>query len=950
VKLCDFLKYLVVASICLAAGTTARADKSDFIVNDDGGIAQQSNPRIAVAGDGTFVIVWIDKREGNNDVYLQKYDSAGDPVGRNVKINDDEGGFYQGEPALAVDLSGLFSVVWKDYRDGSYPFGPDVFFQRYDTSVTGIGDNRKLTTEWPDSLIESPDISLSMWGNGVVVWADYRNSDWDIYGQSIAANGNLVGSNFKINDDNNNAQQHAPRVSYSTEGWFVVTWYDNRMNQDDIYVQRFDSLGTPLYENVKVNSDTADERQAFPDIAADGANHFTVTWVDWRNGDYPSNPDIYYRKFDTSLTALNEDIKLNTDGSHRAQREPAIAADRMGNLTVIWSDSTDSSWDIIGQMIDYDNKLQERNYQVNADADSAQLQPSVALDGRNRYVAWTDKRNGNYDIYASITTYNEPTLVPEPSALQFQMEQGGELPTAKTLVVNHVGYNPLDFTVTASHDWLNATPAGSTTPETLTVSITTDTLSYGTYYGSLTLIDSDLDDSTVAVSVRFDVTAPIMSVSADTLNFRAYASRDDYYQQNLTVNNNGSGQFTWQASETTAWLTLSVSEGNSDETLTVTVNAVDLTAGNYTADIIFEATGMMGSPDTVRAVLEVVDNMPYLALEPDSFAVQSAYPENLDTFMVVLNEGVGLLSWQALSSINWLTVDPNSGLVGDTIWFHLDTAYLSPGQYAANLTVFDSSSFNIEVVIPFTLDFNRYDTVTFGYVQVDSGNSAILPIDLTLMNNVDGLSIPFRYDAAAITVDSVIYNLPDYFDVAYVVDESAGVVTLDARRNQTDSVLAAGDYLLAEMYFTSIQSSFTIAIDTAMIDSVDIYIEDLVGNRIVPVVLPGEIQGGVTTGVNDSKPDILPARFTLSQNYPNPFNLQTKINFEVSLRAHVNLEIYNILGQQIVTLISATLPVGQYSVDWNGRFDNGRVAPSGIYFYRMKTESVSLVRKMILLK
>ncbi|MFZ5981840.1 MAG: BACON domain-containing protein [Candidatus Zixiibacteriota bacterium] len=946
----DFIKILLVVSISLATGATARADRSDFIVNDDGGVAQQSNPRIAVAGDGTFLVAWIDKRAGNNDIYLQKYNTDGNPVGSNIKINDDAGSFYQSEPALAVDLSGQFSSVWKDYRDGSYPFGPDVYFQRYDTAGSKIGVNRNLTTEWPDSLIESPDIALSMWGNGVVVWADYRNGDWDVYGQLIAANGNLVGTNFKINDDASYAQQHAPRVSYSAEGWFVVTWYDNRMNDDDIYVQLFDSLGAPLADNLKVNSDTTAKRQAFPAVAADGGIHFTVVWVDWRNGDYPANPDIYYRKFDTSLTALYDDTRLNTDGSLRAQREPAVAADCMGNLAIIWSDSTGSSWDLTGQMIDYADKLQGRNFQVNEEADSAQLQPAVSLDGRKRYVAWTDKRNGNYDIYASITTYNEPSLIPTPQALQFQIEYGGAPPSTQALVVNHAGYNPLPFTVSTSHPWLAMTPSGGTTPETLSVSIAAETLSYGTYYGSLRLVDTESRDSSVTVSVRLDVTAPIMSLSADSLGFRAYATRDELYRQTMTVNNVGSGQFSWTAADTASWLTLSPETGDAGDSVMVTVSALSLSAGNYTAEIVFTAEGTMNSPDTVPVVLEVVDNMPFLALEPDSFALQSAYPENLDTFMVVYNEGVGLLSWHALSSVDWLILDPTSGLSGDTVWFHFDTAYLAPGLYHASLTVFDSSSFNIAVTVPLELDFNRYDTVTFGHVQADSGDAAILPIDLTVVNALDKISLPFRYDSAALTVDSLVCHLPDYFDFISVIDTGQGVVLLQARRNETDSALAAGNYLMAEMFFTSRLSTFTCVIDTAVIDTVGVYIEDISGNQIMPVIVPGEIQGGVTTGVVVTDPETLPARFTLAQNFPNPFNLQTKINFEISKKSFVNLEIYNILGQLVVSLISATLPSGQYSVDWNGQFDNGRYAPSGIYFYRLRTEAVSLVRKMVLLK
>ncbi|MCP4549297.1 MAG: hypothetical protein GY835_22825, partial [bacterium] len=171
-----------------------------------------------------FVIAWVDSREGSNDIYLQRFDIDGNAIEGNVRVNDDTIGAYQAEPALAVDRTGLYSLVWKDYRNGSYPFDPDVFYQRFDTALSPVDANANMTTELPDSLKETPDIALSPWGGGMLVWADYRNRNWDIYGQMIASDGALVGSNFKVNSDAGTAQQHAPRVAVSPEGWFAVTW------------------------------------------------------------------------------------------------------------------------------------------------------------------------------------------------------------------------------------------------------------------------------------------------------------------------------------------------------------------------------------------------------------------------------------------------------------------------------------------------------------------------------------------------------------------------------------------------------------------------------------------------------------------------------------------------------------------------------------------------------
>ena len=90
--------------------------------------------------------------------------------------------------------------------------------------------------------------------------------------------------------------------------------------------------------------------------------------------------------------------------------------------------------------------------------------------------------------------------------------------------------------------------------------------------------------------------------------------------------------------------------------------------------------------------------------------------------------------------------------------------------------------------------------------------------------------------------------------------------------------------------------------------------------------------------------------FTLFQNYPNPFNSRTYIRFALSSRSQVKIEIFNILGQKIRTLIDENSGSGFREVSWDGKDDKGRQSSSGIYFYKIKTEKFSRSRKMLLLK
>lgn len=88
----------------------------------------------------------------------------------------------------------------------------------------------------------------------------------------------------------------------------------------------------------------------------------------------------------------------------------------------------------------------------------------------------------------------------------------------------------------------------------------------------------------------------------------------------------------------------------------------------------------------------------------------------------------------------------------------------------------------------------------------------------------------------------------------------------------------------------------------------------------------------------------------LTGNYPNPFNPETRINYSLKSTQDISLNIYNIKGQKVRTLIDQVQESGNHSVVWNGRDDSNKAVTSGIYFYKMKSGKYSSSKKMILLK
>jgi hypothetical protein len=261
----------------------------------------QKCPSVACEASGNFIVVWQDSREGNRDIYAQRFDSSGDTLDSNFKINDDSGTKPQIEPEVA--FSAKIAVVWGDER---YDSG-DIFAQLFVLSGQPEGTNFRINDDSYNSIQLRADVSSDFNRNFVVVWQDKREGNYDIFSQRFDSSGNFLNNNFKVNDDMGNSLQNFPRVDSDSTGNFVVVWQDKRNGDEDVYAQRYDSNFNPLVHNFRVNSDTGSAEQSEPKVATNGKNIY-FTWVDNRNGD----SDIYAKVVDWNWTDIRE-IKTRDD-------------------------------------------------------------------------------------------------------------------------------------------------------------------------------------------------------------------------------------------------------------------------------------------------------------------------------------------------------------------------------------------------------------------------------------------------------------------------------------------------------------------------------------------------------------------------------------------------------------------------------------------------------------
>jgi hypothetical protein len=98
------------------------------------------------------------------------------------------------------------------------------------------------------------------------------------------------------------------------------------------------------------------------------------------------------------------------------------------------------------------------------------------------------------------------------------------------------------------------------------------------------------------------------------------------------------------------------------------------------------------------------------------------------------------------------------------------------------------------------------------------------------------------------------------------------------------------------------------------------------------------------------KLSMIPENFQLYDNYPNPFNPTTTLSYDLPRATHVKLEILNILGQKVSGLVDQVQDAGRYRIEWNGTDDNGNGVASGIYFYKLTTDTFVSSKKMLLVK
>lgn len=369
-------------------------------------LVQQEYTNLAGTGRG-FVLSW---GNGSNN-YTRPFSHNCDTLGPETMVND-VSTFGRYLPKACGTDSG-FSVVWYDYRNGSYY---DVYMQRYDTAGTKIGANYKVTSTGTHSIV--PDIAGSN-GRTAVTWIDQRNGHYDVYSQWFKPNGDTLGGQLMLNDTSGQSVDW-PKVVAGDSGWAFV-WLDERNNWTRmVYGQSYDtSLAATGANFMACDSTFGMNDQYYPAAAAGQSGNFLAVWQDYRNHPSTNISDIYGRLYSKNGAALTPDFLISDtsyNSTSRNANEPKVAGLSDGSYIVAWYDyRNNSSYEVYGQLVSSAGSPAGGNFLIstsNTGYDDYEL--AVAAGDSGFGVCWYgyDSSGSYYDLYGRIFKTNGDSVGP----------------------------------------------------------------------------------------------------------------------------------------------------------------------------------------------------------------------------------------------------------------------------------------------------------------------------------------------------------------------------------------------------------------------------------------------------------------------------------------------------------------------------------------------------------
>ena len=342
---------------------------------------------VAMDANGNYVVVWASKDQllGSGwDVYFQRYDALGLPLGLETRVNTTTSG-HQLRPAVAMDPNGNFVVTWSSKPGTNYDIRARVF------NALGLAQTGEIavnSTTHKDQDYSS--VAMDAQGNFVVTWSSYnqdRNDSWGVYARRFSTAGAALSGEFRVNTTTNTDEMYS-QVAMDADGDFVITWSIDATGDAGVRFQRYNAAGIAQGGETAVNTYIVNH-QSYASVATDAEGNFVVVWSSL--GQDGSGWGIYAQRFDAAGVALGGEFRVNTTTAGD-QHWPSVTMDAYGNFLVTWSSSGQDGdgWGVYARQYNSAGAAVGDEFRVNTATSGDQSRSSIAMDANGHaVVVWS---------------------------------------------------------------------------------------------------------------------------------------------------------------------------------------------------------------------------------------------------------------------------------------------------------------------------------------------------------------------------------------------------------------------------------------------------------------------------------------------------------------------------------------------------------------------------------
>lgn len=227
---------------------------------------------------------------------------------------------------------------------------------------------------------------------------------------------------IRVNPSNDNgASQGSPQIAMN-DNTVLVAWNDPREGRDDVWARLYSFPdGSALTPEFRVHEDISQTGHYLAGVAIDDEGRFIITWNDRREGDW----NIYARRFNSDFTPMGPEFKVNDDelpGVEQKGGDVAMTSSENGDFAITWYDWRDGGPNVYIRLYGGDGEPKGDSFRISALHDSQQLIPAVTGTEDNIIAAWLDDRNGDWDVYARLKSWETLSVAVSISPESLEME------------------------------------------------------------------------------------------------------------------------------------------------------------------------------------------------------------------------------------------------------------------------------------------------------------------------------------------------------------------------------------------------------------------------------------------------------------------------------------------------------------------------------------------------